>query len=161
MKNLSILSILAICFLTLACGDESDSDTGANSTSMTEGGAAGETAEGGAAGETAEGGAAGETAEGGAAGETAEGGAAGDAASNELWNAVCADDSDCAAPINLCSKAPGAAEGYCSKACATTADCPYGDWSCNVIGGCEMPAASWCGPREEIEAFAGIVTACD
>jgi hypothetical protein len=24
-----------------------------------------------------------------------------------------------------------------------------------------MPAASWCGPREEIEAFMGIVVACD
>ena len=77
------------------------------------------------------------------------------------WNKVCESDDDCDAPVGLCSKQPGATEGYCSVPCGTTADCPYGDWSCNVIGGCEMPAATWCGPRQETEDFAPIVTACE
>ena len=77
------------------------------------------------------------------------------------WNKVCESDDDCEAPVGLCSKQPGATEGYCSVPCGTTADCPYGDWSCNVIGGCEMPAATWCGPRQETEDFAPIVTACE
>ena len=115
MKNLSILSILAICFLTLACGDESDSDTGANSTSRLKVALLAELPKVVLLAKlpkvvllaklpkvvllvklpkvvllvklpkvallaTLH--------------------------QIELWNAVCADDSDCAAPINLCSKAP-------------------------------------------------------
>ena len=63
------------------------------------------------------------------------------------WNATCAENTDCEAPVSLCSKQPGQAEGYCSTPCTTTADCPYEDWTCNVIGGCESPLATWCGPR--------------
>ena len=77
------------------------------------------------------------------------------------WNATCAESTDCSGETDFCAKQPGAAEGYCSIPCTTTADCPYGEWSCNVIGPCESPAATWCGPREEVETFAGIITACD
>jgi hypothetical protein len=91
----------------------------------------------------------------------AMGGAAGEAAPEEGWNAVCEESSDCADPTNFCAKQPGDPEGYCSIPCTTTADCPYGDWSCNVIGGCAEPIATWCGPREEEVTFAGIITACD
>ena len=90
--------------------------------------------------------------------EEAQGGEAG---ATEGWNAVCAEPSDCAEPTTFCAKQPGEAEGYCSTPCSTTADCPYGEWSCNVIGPCEQPAATWCGPREETEMFAGIISACD
>ena len=82
-------------------------------------------------------------------------------ASEDGWNAVCAESADCTDATNFCALQPGAAEGYCSIPCTTTADCPYGEWSCNVIGSCESPAATWCGPREEVEMFAGIISACD
>ena len=77
------------------------------------------------------------------------------------WNATCAENTDCEAPVSLCSKQPGQAEGYCSTPCTTTADCPYEDWTCNVIGGCESPLATWCGPPAEAVDFAPVVSACD
>ena len=84
------------------------------------------------------------------------------AVNEDGWNQICAETSDCTGVTNVCSKAPGEAEGYCSTTCATTADCPYGeDWSCNIIGTCDAPAATWCGPREETVTNAGIVIACD
>ena len=95
------------------------------------------------------------------AGAGDEGGTAGETASENGWNAVCAESADCAEPTNFCAKQPGEDEGYCTIPCETTADCPYGEWSCNVIGGCAAPAATWCGPRAEVEMFTGIIEACD
>jgi hypothetical protein len=79
----------------------------------------------------------------------------------EAWNRRCTQTEDCEEPVGLCSKQPGTPEGYCSIRCATTADCPFGDWTCNAIGGCEDPVTVWCGPPEEQGEFLGIITACD
>ena len=76
------------------------------------------------------------------------------------WNKTCMSDDDCDEDVGLCSKQPGAETGYCSIPCSTTSECPYGEWTCNVIGGCESPAATWCGPSQETQDFAPIVTEC-
>ena len=70
-------------------------------------------------------------------------------------------DEDCAAPTDFCVKQPGATEGYCSVVCGTNSDCTYADWTCNAVGGCDMPLAVWCGPPAEIEQGGGILTACE
>ena len=134
MRNLTkdLVIIALLAALALGCGDEDNTDD------MNTNGEAG------------------------AAGEGGEGGAAGSEDTNEDgWNATCAENTDCSGATDFCAKQPGAAEGYCTIPCSTTSDCPYGEWSCNVIGGCDAPAATWCGPREEVETFAGIITACD
>ena len=57
---------------------------------------------------------------------------------------------------------PGNTEGYCSIECPNAgADCTYEDWTCNVVGGCDAPMATWCGPPSEIEEGGGFVTACE
>ncbi|MBV72272.1 MAG: hypothetical protein CMH52_13185 [Myxococcales bacterium] len=56
---------------------------------------------------------------------------------------------------------PGAAEGYCSIACGTNADCTYEDWTCNAVGGCgDNALAVWCGPPSEIEEGGGVLVEC-
>lgn len=79
----------------------------------------------------------------------------------EAWDRRCTQTEDCEEPVGLCSKQPGTPEGYCSTRCLTTADCPYGGWTCNAIGGCDDPVSAWCGPPEEQGEFLGIITACD
>ena len=39
-------------------------------------------------------------------------------------------------------------------------DCTYDDWTCNIIGTCDAPAATWCGPPEEIPDSDGFLIAC-
>ena len=86
--------------------------------------------------------------------DSAEGG-------DDAWGVVCTEDTDCAAPTDLCVKQPGAADGYCSISCPNLgADCTYSDWTCNVVGECTSPLATWCGPPDEPEATGGIVKAC-
>lgn len=156
LKNTVILAIASLCLF--ACGDEDSNDgnnaSNANDSTAAEGGAAG--TGGPETGSDA-------SEDGESDSDSADSGEAGELTGDEEgWNQTCAESSDCADPVGLCSKAPGQAEGYCSTTCATTADCPYGeDWSCNIIGTCDAPAATWCGPREETVTNAGIVIACD
>jgi hypothetical protein len=78
------------------------------------------------------------------------------------WGAVCTVDADCAAPADLCVLQPGDSEGYCSVECPNLgADCTYDDWTCNVIGTCEAPMATWCGPPSEVAEGGGFVVACE
>ena len=78
------------------------------------------------------------------------------------WGATCFDDSWCYGAADMCIKQPGATQGYCSAPCPNLgSDCSYADWTCNVIGTCDAPAASWCGPPEEIEESDGFVIACE
>ncbi|MGB0590214.1 MAG: hypothetical protein ACPGU1_11085 [Myxococcota bacterium] len=78
------------------------------------------------------------------------------------WGAVCATDADCAAPTDFCVMQPGATEGYCSIECPNLgADCTYEDWTCNIVGTCNAPMATWCGPPSEIEEGGGVVVACE
>ena len=77
------------------------------------------------------------------------------------WGAVCVEDADCGAPTDLCVKQPGETEGYCSIECPNLgADCTYEDWTCNIIGSCLSPLATWCGPPDEPEQTGGVVVAC-
>ncbi|MEC8025643.1 MAG: hypothetical protein VX223_17055 [Myxococcota bacterium] len=86
--------------------------------------------------------------------DSAEGG-------DDAWGVICTEDTDCAAPTDLCVKQPGATEGYCSISCPNLgADCTYSDWTCNVVGECTSPLATWCGPPDEPEATGGVVKAC-
>lgn len=86
--------------------------------------------------------------------DSAEGG-------DDAWGVICTEDIDCAAPTDLCVKQPGATEGYCSISCPNLgADCTYSDWTCNVVGECTSPLATWCGPPDEPEATGGVVKAC-
>ena len=96
------------------------------------------------------------------AGTTGE--ATGEATGGETsaWGATCAADADCVTPTDLCVLQPGAESGYCSIACPNLgADCTYADWTCNVVGGCDAPLATWCGPADEPAQTGGIVVACE
>ncbi len=77
------------------------------------------------------------------------------------WGVECSEDTDCAAPTDYCVTQPGAEFGYCTIAClGGGSECTYDDWTCNVIGTCEAPAATWCGPPEEIPNSDGFLVAC-
>ncbi|MGB0590854.1 MAG: hypothetical protein ACPGU1_14330 [Myxococcota bacterium] len=88
--------------------------------------------------------------------------AQGDDTADVTWGAVCTVDLDCDAPADLCVLQPGASEGYCSVACPNLgADCTYDDWTCNVVGTCEAPMATWCGPPSEVAEGGGFIVACE
>ncbi|MEC8024471.1 MAG: hypothetical protein VX223_11090, partial [Myxococcota bacterium] len=74
--------------------------------------------------------------------------------------ALCTEDVDCTSPTNLCVMHPGASVGYCSIPCTNDADCTFDDWTCNVVGSCESPLATWCGPADEPANSNGIIKAC-
>lgn len=77
------------------------------------------------------------------------------------WGAACTSDEDCGAPTDYCVVQPGAEEGYCTIRCPEGgADCTFDDWTCNIIGTCDAPAATWCGPPEEIDNSGGFLIAC-
>ena len=156
MKKFLVLCLCAVFFI--ACGEDGDSESSDNQMTSADDAAVmmGDDTDGGPVmmGGDADGGMA---MMGGDAGEPAPI-LTGD---EPGWNATCAENTDCEAPVSLCSKQPGQAEGYCSTPCTTTADCPYEDWTCNVIGGCESPLATWCGPPAEAVDFAPVVSACD
>jgi hypothetical protein len=78
------------------------------------------------------------------------------------WGTFCATDDECEAPTDLCVMQPGAENGYCSIECPNAgADCTYTDWTCNVVGTCDAPLATWCGPPSEIDAGGGVLKACE
>ncbi len=78
------------------------------------------------------------------------------------WGAQCREDAGCAAPTDYCVIQPGATEGYCTIRCPNLgSDCTFEDWTCNVIGACGAPAATWCGPPSEIEQSGGFLAACE
>ena len=78
------------------------------------------------------------------------------------WGAACTLDTDCEAPADLCVVQPGASEGYCSVECPNLgADCTYDDWTCNVVGTCDAPMATWCGPPSEVAEGGGFIVACE
>jgi hypothetical protein len=88
--------------------------------------------------------------------------------SNEssTWNAPCISDDDCSDETTLCVKSPQnppEQHGYCSIPCSVSSECDGSDlgWTCNVVGGCENPLATWCGPESEIEVGGGVLTACN
>ena len=99
------------------------------------------------------------------AADTSSGASAADAAASDAetaWGTTCAEDGDCAAPTDLCVMQPGDTEGYCSIACPNLgADCTHADWTCNIIGTCDAPAATWCGPPSEVDEGGGFVVACE
>ena len=79
------------------------------------------------------------------------------------WNAVCESDDDCAGDSPYCvlnPMTPG--PGYCSVECRSSTECTGAemDWTCNVIGGCENPVVTWCGPQSEVEENAPVLVAC-
>ncbi len=156
----TLILSLFVGFGTMACGEDSD-DAGTSETSATTAANGGDNTGGAAPADQTAGNdgiaTAGEEASVQSDSETA-------AEETEAWGAVCLEDSDCAAPTSLCVINPtsGSSEGYCSILCPNAgADCTYGDWTCNVVGGCESPLATWCGPPEEVEQGGGVVTACE
>ena len=82
------------------------------------------------------------------------------------WGGDCQEDADCSGATNLCVKSPlnpPEMPGYCSIPCSATPDCEGSgaEWTCNVIGSCAEPIATWCGPASEIEVGMGVVQACE
>ena len=78
------------------------------------------------------------------------------------WGATCLEDAECEAPTDYCVKQPGNDEGYCTVRCPNLgADCTFEDWTCNIVGTCAQPMATWCGPPEEVENGGGVVVACE
>ena len=165
MKLNTIVTLILSLFVgfgTMACGEDSD-DAGTSETSTTTASSGAGNAGGAASADQTAGveamDAAGEEASAQPGSETT------DAVEEAVaWGAVCRVNQDCAAPTNFCVIDPtsGSKEGYCSIQCPNAgADCTYDNWTCNVIGGCESPAATWCGPPEEVEQGGGVVTACE
>ena len=93
-------------------------------------------------------------------------GASPDAAASDAvtpWGTKCAADNDCLSPTDMCViPVPGEATGYCSTECPNLgAGCTHADWTCNVVGPCESPVATWCGPPSEVDESGGFITACE
>jgi len=133
LRILMLLTLtLSLAFSTAACGD--DADNGTPATDATSDDATGD--------------------------ETPSDDATGDEATP--WGATCATDADCAAPTDFCVVQPGNTEGYCSIECPNLgSDCTYEDWTCNIIGSCDAPMATWCGPPSEVAEGGGFVVACE
>ena len=134
--TLRILMLLTLTFSlalsTAACGDDAGTETPA--TDATSGDATGD--------------------------ETPSDDAAGDEATP--WGTTCTTEADCAAPTDFCVMQPGNTEGYCSIECPNLgSDCTYSDWTCNIIGSCDAPMATWCGPPSEVAEGGGFVVACE
>jgi len=153
LRILMLLTLtLSLAFSTAACGD--DADNGTPATDATSDDATGdETPSDDATGD--------ETPSDDATGdETPSDDATGDEATP--WGATCATDADCAAPTDFCVVQPGNTEGYCSIECPNLgSDCTYEDWTCNIIGSCDAPMATWCGPPSEVAEGGGFVVACE
>jgi len=78
-----------------------------------------------------------------------------DAEMNDSWGATCSTDSDCIQPTQVCTKEPGANEGYCTIRCKNNMDCydagaPSQTWSCNAVFSCDVSEQTWCGPKDEV-----------
>ena len=153
MKNLSAM-VLILC-LSLgfwACGEEEDSDTAGNESAGSE--CAGSEVNAGT--DTTD---AGTDVTGGMSAGT------GDNTGSSTWNSPCMSENDCSGDTNYCVKNPQDPPdqpGYCSIECSVSSECDGSDlgWTCNVVGSCENPLATWCGPESEIEAGGGVLTAC-
>jgi hypothetical protein len=85
--------------------------------------------------------------------------------SDSEWGRECQSDTECEGETNLCVKNPTEPNGagYCSIPCSGTSECEGSNmqWTCNVVGSCDMPLASWCGPMDEVEQGMGVVVACE
>ena len=73
----------------------------------------------------------------------------------EIWGALCASESDCASPTDICVMQPGASEGYCSIQCEANQICydagaPDTSWTCNAVFSCTIASQTWCGPTSEV-----------
>ena len=82
------------------------------------------------------------------------------------WGSECQGDDDCEGATNLCVKNPmdpPETPGYCSIPCSSTSECEGSEmqWTCNVVGTCESPLATWCGPMSEIDDGMGVLVACE
>ena len=94
-------------------------------------------------------------------GEGGSGGAA--PAGDGSWGSSCEGDDNCMGESDYCVLNPMVeGPGYCSRECTQESDCAGAEmgWTCNVIGGCESPIVTWCGPASEVEENPGVLTAC-
>ena len=79
------------------------------------------------------------------------------------WGDECSTNNDCSAESPLCVINPMVGPpGYCSKPCTSTTQCvdTLDGWTCNIIGQCDSPTVSWCGPNEEIAEGGGVLIEC-
>ena len=162
LRHLIVFGLsLSLSIGVIACGD--DTGEGGSTEESTEGSSGEERAEGAEPSEGTEG--EGEATEGEGEATEGEGEATegeGEATEEVAWGALCTTEADCAEPTDFCVMQPGATEGYCSIECPNAgADCTFEDWTCNVVGTCDAPMATWCGPPEEIEEGGGVVVACE
>ena len=94
-----------------------------------------------------------------------EGGSGGNAPVGDgSWNSACEGDENCMGESDYCVLNPMTPDepGYCSRECRQESDCAGSElgWTCNVIGGCENPVVTWCGPPSEVDENPGVLTAC-
>ena len=158
MKILSTMILILCLSLGLwACGEEEDSDTaGSEVNAGTDASAGGTDASAGGTDASAGGTAA-------SAGGTAD---AGGSDGSATWNSPCMSNDDCGTDANFCVKNPQDPPdqpGYCSIECSVSSECDGSElgWTCNVVGSCDSPLATWCGPESEIEAGMGVLVACN
>lgn len=150
MKILSTMTLILVLSLGLwACGEEEDSETAGSESAGSEMNA------GTDAGTNAS--------TGGITAGTAD---AGGSDGSATWNSPCMSNDDCGADANFCVKNPQDPPdqpGYCSIECSVSSECDGSElgWTCNVVGSCDSPLATWCGPESEIEAGMGVLVACN
>ncbi len=166
MRHWMPIFILALAFAG-GCGDDGEDtqgDTGADTSAAADTGIGADTANDTAtASDTAS-----DTADASATEDTTSGSdTAGDAEPAESnWGEVCASSDSCTGVTDYCVIQPTETEGYCATTCATTTGCaevgaPEG-WTCNTVEflGCDDVATNWCAPPEELVENAAFLIEC-
>ena len=148
----TFILIMSLTVALWACGEEESDEGGAESTD-TEANAGDMSGDDTSAGEMATGGT---MSEAGTSTATGMGG----------WGDDCMTEDDCTGATTMCVKSPidpPDMPGYCSIPCNTTSECSGSEmgWTCNVVGTCDSPSVTWCGPAGEIDDSGGFLTACN